>query len=79
MKTICYADGSSVRAGDIVWNNEGVNVRKVVRVIMEEEAKQVFVADGVTDDTGFFWSRYIGETNLGILGFESCDFFKEKG
>ena len=30
MKTICYADGSSVRAGDIVWNNEGVNVRKVV-------------------------------------------------
>lgn len=46
---------------------------------MEEKEKQVFVADGVTDDTGFFWSRYIGETDLGILGFESCDFSRKRG
>ena len=27
-KTIYYPEGLPVRTGDIVWNNEGVNVRK---------------------------------------------------
>ena len=78
-KTIYYPEGLPVRTGDIVWNNEGVNVRKVISIVTEEEAKQVFVADGVTDGAGFFWSRYIGESDLGILGFESKESFEEEG
>ena len=78
-KTIYYPEGLPVRTGDIVWNNEGVNVRKVISIVTEEEAKQVFVADGVTDGAGFFWSRSIGESDLGILGFESKESFEEEG
>ena len=77
-KTIYYPEGLPVRTGDIVWNNEGVNVRKVISIVTEEEAKQVFVADGVTDGAGFFWSRSIGESDLGILGFESKESFEEE-
>ena len=78
-KTIYYPEGLPVRTGDIVWNKEGVNVRKVISIVTEEEAKQVFVADGVTDGAGFFWSRYICEADLGILGFESKESFEEEG
>lgn len=78
-KTIYYPEGWTVKTGDVVWNNEGVNARKVISVVSEEEAKQVFVADGVTDGAGFFWSRYIGESDLGILGFESKESFEEEG
>ena len=60
MKTICYPDGTPVRAGDIVWNNEGVNVRKVLQIVTEEEAKLLFAEDGFADDTGFFWVCVFG-------------------
>lgn len=78
-KTIYYPDAWPVKSGDVVWNNEGVNVRKVISIVTEEEAKHMFVADGVTDGAGFFWSRYIGESDLGILGFESKESFEEEG
>lgn len=78
-KTIYYPEDLPVRTGDVVWNNEGVNVRKVISIVTEEEAKHMFVADGVTDGAGFFWSRYIGESDLGILGFESKKSFEEEG
>lgn len=79
METIYYPEGWPVKTGDIVWNNEGVNVRKVISVVTEEDAKPGGVADGVTDGAGFFWSRYIGESDLGVLGFESSDAFVEEG
>lgn len=78
-KTIYYPEGWTVKTGDVVWNNEGVNVRKVISVVSEEEAKQVFVADGVTDGAGFFWSRYISESDLEVLDFESAESCEEEG
>ena len=60
-------------------DNGGVNVRKVMSAATEEDVRQVFVEDDVTDGAGFFWSRYSGESDLGVLGFESAESFEEEG
>lgn len=74
MKNICYPDGSPVRVGDIVWNNEGLNVRKVLQIVTPKETA-LFGVDG----PGFFWTRYIGKSDLGVLGYESASNFQSEG
>ena len=72
---VCVIDLDTVMPGLVLYDF-GDMVRTVTPPT-EEEAKQVFVADGVTDGAGFFWSRSIGESDLGILGFES-DVYKRQ-
>ena len=74
MKNFFYPDGTTVSVDDIIWNNEGLNVRKVTEIITDDN-KNIYDLD----ESGFFWSRYIGHRDLGTLGYESKNNFHSEG
>lgn len=76
MKMITYPDGTPVVVGDIIWNNEGLNVRKVLTVLSAKEMKATM---GCNWGPGLLWTRYIGETNLGTVGCEVAKDFQKEG
>ncbi len=72
-----YPNGQLVRMGDIIWTNEGVNVRKVIRTITEKDEE--FTIFG---ESGILWSRYLGAGYLGsdgMPGFEALADFENEG
>lgn len=74
MKTIKYPSGKYVQKNDIVWTNEGLNIRKVLYVVSNGGDRLLGV-----QENGFFWTRYISPRDLGIIGYENFSQFSDEG
>ena len=75
MEKVSYPDGTPVKKGDIIWVNEGLHVRKVVRILTNEDDLE----SEDMDEPSIFWARYIGPLDMGSLGFHGISHFVEDG
>ncbi len=76
MKIIRYPEGNEVHIGDIIWTNEGCNIRRVIRILSAEEALEI----GDDDGPGILWVRNINPYSAqDVLGFESESDFSYEG
>jgi len=76
MKIIKYPEGNEVQIGDVIWTNEGRNVRRVMRILSAEEALEI----GENDGPGILWVRNINPYSASdVLGFESEADFSYEG
>lgn len=72
---VCYPNGVEARVGDIVWSDEGRNVRKVVEVVATREQ----CARWGVDECGVMLAWHIGAFDLGGMLYIGRAFFEEEG
>ena len=72
---VCYPNGVEARVGDIVWSDEGRNVRKVVEVVATREQ----CARWGVDECGVMMAWHIGAFDLGGMLYIGRAFFDEEG
>ena len=72
---VCYPNGVEARTGDIVWSDEGRNVRKVVEVV----ATRGQCARWGVDECGIMLARHIGAFDLGGMLYIGRASFEEEG
>ena len=72
---VCYPNGVETRVGDIVWSDEGRNVRKVVEVVATLEQR----ARWGVDECGVMMAWHIGAFDLGGMLYIGRAYFDGEG
>lgn len=70
-----YPEGQTVRVGDIIWTNEGINVQRVVRIM---ESSLDLQKEGL-EESGIYWTSDLSEFSSDIIGFEAEADFEDEG
>lgn len=70
-----YPEGETVRVGDIIWTNEGINVQRVVRIM---ESPLDFQKEGL-EEPGIYWTSDLSEFSSDVIGFEAEADFEYEG
>lgn len=70
-----YPEGQTVRVGDIIWTNEGINVQRVVRIM---ESSLELEQEGF-EETGIYWTSDLSERTSYVIGFEAEADFEHEG